>query len=159
MTGIALYTESGEVGSLMHVCVTDDNSMTPADTQQSAPRNVIQEMNAKFQSSSSLFFEDLWGHFTDCLWQTVIRRINLLQTLISDMNDRLFSLSRFDLTRERGTRGPLWSRPSFYLPLFTLVKVLSGLLVWLEGCNTLQWEIYRKGGLQKLCVLLSGGPF
>lgn len=44
-----------------------------------------------------------------------------------------------------GWQGLLWSLQRFYLPLFTLAKVLSGVLVWLEGCNTLQWEIHWKG--------------
>lgn len=41
--------------------------------------------------------------------------------------------------------GLLWSPQSFYLPLFTLAKVLSGVLVWLEGYNTPQWEFPRNG--------------
>lgn len=34
-----------------------------------------------------------------------------------------------------------------------LDKVLSGVFLRLEGCNVLQWEIYRKGNC-KLCVLV-----
>lgn len=63
----------------------------------------------------------------------------------------------FWCVQERGAQGLLWSPQSFYLPLFTLAKVLSGVLVWLEGCNTPQWEIYRKGNC-KLCVPLFAGP-
>lgn len=95
--------------------------------------------------------------FLDCLWLTVIKEINVLRSFISDINDRLFPPQCFDVCRRRSAQGALWSQQSFYLPLFTLVKVLSGLLVQFEGCNALQPEIYRKGNCN-FCMLLSGTP-
>lgn len=64
--------------------------------------------------------------FLDCLWLTVIKEINVLRSFISDINDRLFSPRCFDVCRGRSVQGALWSPQTFYLPLFTLVKVLSG---------------------------------
>lgn len=95
--------------------------------------------------------------FLDGLWQTVIKGINVLQTFIFNINEDCF-LYCVLMFQKRGSQGLLWSPQSFYLPLFTLAKVLSGVLVWPEGCNTLQWKSYRKGN-RKLCVLLSAAPF
>lgn len=92
---------------------------------------------------------DLCAVVTDRLWHAVIMEIDIFETFISNLNDWLFSF--WCLQKRR----PLWRLQSFYLPAFLTAEVSSGLPVWFEGYNMLQWDSHGV----KLPISSWGAPF
>lgn len=85
-----------------------------------------------------------------CSLPAVLRRIKCPSKFYIRHKRQIVFSPGFWCVRARGTRRPLWSPQSFYLPLFTQAEVLSGVLVRLERCNVPQWEIYRSGNCKLL---------